>query len=338
LAKYGEMTGAAVPCTYRTVSAREKYMPFQKTILKLDRNDILFLPEHTEVEHDIELVKRALNASGEIVVLVHDLIPLSYRETCDPSHVDHACYWFKTILPLADRIISPTKATALEVEDFMRRFPFKRLKKIGWFHHGADLDEINQSPAKEVSNTVRALRDIPIFLSVGTLEPRKCHHIALDAFDLLWRAGLDVCYIICGKKGWNAEALEKRILTHAELGSRLFWFKDASDADLALLYKSSSSLIFSSIAEGFGLPFIEAMRYGTPVIASDIPVFREIGQDFATYFTVADADSLAKAIRDALNTGFKAPNCKLATWDEVGELVFGLVRDDPRFGDNWVGS
>jgi hypothetical protein len=131
---------------------------------------------------------------------------------------------------------------------------------------------------------------------VGTVEPRKGHRQALEAFDALWREGLDVALAIVGKRGWMTEEVEATIASHAELGHRLLRVDDASDELLDELYRHSAALLAASQGEGFGLPVVEAARRGLPVIARDLPVFREVARDGAYYFAGTAPGDLAAAI------------------------------------------
>src|SRR5208283_312508 len=79
----------------------------------------------------------------------------------------------------------------------------------------------------------------------------------VGAMERLRGEGVDVRYVIVGRQGWSANALARRTVSHPEFGRRLFWLKDASDAELRDLYERARSLIFASIAEGFGLAMIE---------------------------------------------------------------------------------
>jgi glycosyltransferase involved in cell wall biosynthesis len=91
--------------------------------------------------------------------------------------------------------------------------------------------------------------------------------------------------VIVGKAGWRNEAFIDRMQHHPQLGKRLFWLQGLSDGYLDYLYQKSDCLIAASEGEGFGLPLIEAAQYGLPIIARDIPVFREVAGDHASYFT-----------------------------------------------------
>lgn len=125
-----------------------------------------------------------------------------------------------------------------------------------------------------------------VYLAVGTIEPRKNHEYLLDAFELAWGAGSEARLCIIGRIDWKREALLKRICEHAEFGRRLFMFNEISDSGLQYAYGHAKALVFSSHDEGFGLPLVEAMQRGLPVMGSDIPVFHEIGGDYMAYFAL----------------------------------------------------
>lgn len=134
------------------------------------------------------------------------------------------------------------------------------------------------------------------FVSIGTLEPRKDYSGLLDAFEMAWAQEFDWSLSIIGREGWKSSQLVKRIKRHPELGKRLFWHRDTLDEELVGLLKSSSALIANSIDEGFGLPLIEASFLGVPVLARDIPAFREVAP-WAHFFEAPLAGDLVQALR-----------------------------------------
>ncbi|WP_430646466.1 glycosyltransferase family 4 protein [Agromyces sp. GXS1127] len=89
----------------------------------------------------------------------------------------------------------------------------------------------------------------------------------------------------------------RRELTRIAPEARLVFHDGATDQEYADVLAGATALVTASKAEGFGIPLVEAMRLGTPVVVSDIPIFREIGGDAATYFPVDDADGAARAVR-----------------------------------------
>tara|TARA_Y100001968_G_C19227952_1_gene653017 strand:- start:339 stop:911 length:573 start_codon:yes stop_codon:yes gene_type:complete len=134
------------------------------------------------------------------------------------------------------------------------------------------------------------------FLMVGTLEPRKGHEQVVSAFDKLWSNGSDARLVIVGKQGWLVEGLVDRLRSHQELGNRLFWVEGASDEFLEKVYQASTCLIAASYGEGFGLPLIEAAQHKLPIIARDIPVFREVAGKHAYYFDGTEPEGLADSL------------------------------------------
>ena len=134
------------------------------------------------------------------------------------------------------------------------------------------------------------------FLMVGTLEPRKGHALALAAFEQLWLAKHPVNLVLVGKKGWLVDDLVKRLQQHPQQGKKLFWLQGVSDEFLEEIYATSSCLLLPSEGEGFGLPLIEAAQHSLPVIARDLPVFKEVAGDHAYYFSGFEPMHLGQAI------------------------------------------
>lgn len=244
---------------------------------------------------------------------VHDLLPLRQPDWFDAGVSAAFSRWLDTVSTLADGLICNSRATADDLLDWLDATPPRRATplQIGYAHLGADLDASLPSGgiAADEATVLAQLAGRPALLMVGTLEPRKMHAQALDAMEQLWRDGSDLCLVIVGKPGWRLEALQQRLRLHPELGARLFWLERASDELLQRLYRTSSALLAASQAEGFGLPLVEAARHGLPVIARDLPVFREVGGRHAWYFNAGDGAQLAAALRDwrALHAEGQAP-------------------------------
>jgi alpha-1,2-rhamnosyltransferase len=161
---------------------------------------------------------------------------------------------------------------------------------------------------------------------IGTIEPRKNHALVLDAFDHIWQHGGEASLCIIGKINILCSDLKSRIENHTYFGSKLYLFQDVSDKGVAYSYNKSSGVIFASLAEGFGLPLVEAMFYGCPVLASDIPVFREIGGDYPHYFSQNDYRSLVKCLNSFLITSLKHRKYRMwLTWDESVNNLFSKI-------------
>lgn len=257
--------------------------------------------------------------------VVYDLLPIQQPEMFIAGASPWFEHWLASAASVADGLLCISRSVADEVLDWLdaNPAPNRGTLQVGYFHLGADLDAA--VPADTISAPEAAaleqLARRPSLLMVGTLEPRKMHAQALAAVEQLWSAGNDVNLIIVGKQGWMVEELVARLRGHPELGRRLFWLERASDAALQRLYAQCSALLAASSGEGFGLPLIEAAQHGLPVIARDIPVFREVAGEHAFYFNANGAGELAAALRrwlalDAQGSAPASTNMPWMTWEQ----------------------
>jgi glycosyltransferase involved in cell wall biosynthesis len=272
------------------------------------------------------------DVGGEVVTCIFDLIPELYPHACHEVTVPRYRAWLRKALLESDSFLAISQTVADELADYVaaQNLPHRPGLKIGWFHCGSDLP-LRAEAAPRDKIRAAAAGEAPVFLTVGTIEPRKGQRVALRAFDELWAKGRDVRLIVVGRRGWFEEAVVNEILGHQEFGRRLFWIDDADDDELSFLYDQAAALIFPSYAEGFGLPIVEAARRGRPVICSDIRVFREVGRDGALYFRVNDSVALAEAVADFLD-GRRAvdPQQVLRVdWrDAARRVVEAIARED----------
>jgi glycosyltransferase involved in cell wall biosynthesis len=238
-------------------------------------------------------------------VIVYDLLPVLqphvFRDGTEANHQQ----WLSTLTEF-DGAMCISRAVADELYEWLQVFGAKRSKPFAlhWFHLGADVE--NSVPTKgmplDSHHVLSIINERPTFLMVGTLEPRKGQGQTLAAFEKLWNASVNVNLVIVGQQGWKIEWLIEKIHNHAEFGKRLFWLNGISDEYLENIYKTCSCLIASSEGEGFGLPLIEAAQHKLPIIARDIPVFREVAGDYAHFFANDNApEVLAVSVQDWLS-------------------------------------
>ena len=238
--------------------------------------------------------------------LVHDLLPV-LRPEFFPPHADitHGA-WLRCVAGEADRLICISQAVADELAAWMDHEKITRRAglKLEVLHHGADLG--TPPEARQDSALLRQIAAQPSFLMVGTIEPRKGHLQALDAFEQLWAEGSQAQLVIVGNEGWTPlpaherrtiPRIMQRLQHHPELGKRLLRPSAVDDATLQQIYLASACLLSPSEGEGFGLPLIEAASYGLPLLLRDIPVFREVAGDRAAYFSGMAGEDLAAAVR-----------------------------------------
>ena len=214
----------------------------------------------------------ALLLGQEVVHGIHDIGPLTMLAMTDKGMPPAFREWFEFILGHSTGIVCVSRAVADEVYELVQAIKLPRPMKIGYFRLGGNFAD---APADDSWLNFTGGR--PTFLMVGTIEPRKAHSIALEAFERLWLEGVDVNLLIIGNVGWDTKLLRARLEAHPEAERRLFVRSGLSDGALRAAYGAATALIMTSYLEGFGLPVVEAGHLGCPVILNDIPVFREVG-------------------------------------------------------------
>lgn len=289
-------------------------------------------------------------AGLSINFMVYDLLPVLMPEFFpDGADITHAT-WLKTIAGFSSRLICISNAVADELRLWLEnRMPVRKNQlMIGAVHLGADID--SSAPSMGLpDNAEKVLKSIsatPTFIMVGTIEPRKGYLQTLAAFEQLWEQGRQINLVIAGKEGWKPfpdserrtiPQITAKLRKHRESGKRLFWLEGISDEYLARVYAESACLIAASEGEGFGLPLIEAAQHKLPVIARDIPVFREVAGEHAYYFSGKQADDLAQAINKwlklyAANEHPASGNMPYLTWKEsasqLGLLLGNAAHDN----------
>lgn len=263
-----------------------------------------------------------------------DSLPLAHPEWFPPDVPIAFRRWFEAVARAADGIACISRTTEADLRQRLGGLPLSRPLPVELRHFrlGADF-AVDGARARAGARRRAAAGALPRFLTVGTLEPRKGHAQALEAFELLWREGVQVRWDIAGLPGWMTDVLQRRIRHHEELGKRLFWHVDATDAALDALYAECTALLAPSEGEGFGLPLIEAARHGLPILCRNLPVFREVAGPHAAYFDGLRAEPLATAMRawlDAARAGTAPASDGLAcaTWAESARELADIVLGD----------
>ncbi|MDP4788938.1 MAG: glycosyltransferase family 4 protein [Haliea sp.] len=245
----------------------------------------------------------------QLGVMLHDLFPLTIPEMCHPTTVSGYEWWFNRVAPSADFFLTNSAATGHSLDLYLEANPDLRLRpwRTGSFRLGAELSAPVETPLKLTAGLPCPPLGF-VVLAVGTIEPRKNYAAILDALDMLWDQ-IGVTLILVGRPGWSNADIMQRIRSHRYLGTRLFHLDNADDADLEAAYQRAECLVCASWAEGFGLPIVEGLCHGLPVIASDIKVFREVGGDACRYFSANNPRELAQKLleAEASNGGERGP-------------------------------
>lgn len=265
-------------------------------------------------------------AGGRIIGVVYDLIPIRFPHFCHEYVLSAFAPWLHSIVRESDRIVCISESVARDLENYLdeSKTPAALRPLITFARLGSNFQELPGSAVVNPALTDFIGRSKAIFVTVGTVEPRKGHSTILEAFEILWRRGSEAGLIVIGREGWDVADVLATLKNHRELGQRLLFLENASDADVVFTYKNASANICASATEGFGLPIVEAALHGTPTIASDIPAFREIGDRGVTYFPYGDAEALAQQIDSLVRMNSKqrkemASRIQVASWQEAAK-------------------
>ena len=257
-------------------------------LVAADGNRVVFAPNFVP--------PRPLAASsGPLVTTVHDMTlhrtPWAMREE---TRADLERKLEQTIAR-AHTVVTPTETVRAELLERFRG-PAGAVRAI---HEAARLGRVTpgELPAAFPARFV---------LHVGTLEPRKNVATLLAAWPRLRAAMADAPpLVLCGKLGWQPESIEGDLARAAAEGW-LLRLGYAPDETLAALYDRAALVVCPSHYEGFGLPLVEAMSAGTPIVCSDIPVFREVAADAALFVPPDDPAGWARAVAELLSDPIRA--------------------------------
>ncbi|WP_342246008.1 glycosyltransferase family 4 protein [Pseudomonas sp. OTU5201] len=313
--------GITLPLRAANFFSRRHQAPQRSVLLEIQPGDQLLLLD-SSWHADFFPIAERLKAQGVgIISVIYDLIPLTHPQFCDNNLVKVFDRWFDWIAEMADGFIciSTTIRDQLRAE-IERRRGAELVEKL-WFEHfylGSELDLASKRTELDPALLAMFADGAPVYLMVSTIEPRKNHAYLLDAFERLWANGAAARLCIIGRVGWKCDDLMERIRKHPERNNRLFMFNELNDRGLEQAYAHARALVFPSYVEGFGLPLVEAMQRQLPVMASDIPVFREIGGDFVAYFDLERPESLAELVERFESSGTFPAQRSVTDWTWIG--------------------
>ncbi len=231
------------------------------------------------------IARRRLRA----VYMIHDLIPITHPQFCRPEEFEKHSRRMKHALTSAAGVIGNSQATVDELEAYAKAQAISMPPSVVALISGGTLP----------SDVHPQVLPKPHFVTLGTIEGRKNHQLLLDIWhrlvaDLGQNAPM---LVIIGQRGWQAESVIAQLDVLGDLEGYVIELGSCGDDELASWISGARALLMPSFTEGFGLPIIEALRLGTPVIASNLPVYRELAGDIPTYVDPMDGASWEHAIR-----------------------------------------
>jgi glycosyltransferase involved in cell wall biosynthesis len=266
-----------------------------------------------------------------VYFVVYDLLPMQFPQYWpQEDRIDLVHSEWLNVITQFDGAVCISKSVSDELLDWLIQTKPKRTRpfNIGFFHLGADIDQ-SRLVDVDKENLKLDFGGRLTFLMVGTVEPRKAHAKVLDVFNELWEEGVEINLVIVGKKGWLVDPLVLKIENHVRKDVNLFWFNGITDSFLNDVYTKSDCLIAASEGEGFGLPLIEAAQHGLPIIARDIPVFREVAGSYALYFSEKKDNNLGSVITNWISNIYPKKNkkkvLKFLTWDQSAKQLTDVI-------------
>lgn len=237
------------------------------------------------------------------VYLIHDLIPITHPQYCRAGERDRHIKRMRAALTTAAGIIGNSQATLEALREFGAGEGLPHPPEIAALLGSTPLP---RPPLGPVSTR-------PTFVVLGTIEARKNHLLLLNIWErLVARLGEAAPRLtIVGQRGWEAEEV-CRILDRGQLRDHVEEIGGASDEEVAFHLSEARALLFPTLAEGYGLPLVEALHLKVPVIASDLPVFREIGKNIPTYLDPLDELGWEVLILDFADSASQSRAAQLA--------------------------
>lgn len=238
-------------------------------------------------------------AKGRLSVFVHDTIPLDYPQLQRPESVTRFGEMLRRVQAHADLVIYNSRATRRDAERHMEDHGAPPRGVVA--HLGVELAE----PAPgELPKGLPP--EAPYFVSVGTIEPRKNHALLLDIWERLVKQTppQDMPHlVIVGARGWMNEEVFFRLDRSQLMGEFVHEHDALSDGAVAALLEGAAGALYPSMAEGYGLPMIEAAARGVPVICTKLPALSEVLGEYPVYASIKDSYLWQRRITALAGTG-----------------------------------
>lgn len=228
------------------------------------------------------------------VFLVHDLIPITHPEYCRPGELIKHQKRMDNVLSCAFGIITNSKATLDDLYNYAQKNGHDMPPSVAALIAPPDFP--SPSPTRLISE--------PYFVVLSTIEPRKNHWLLLQ----LWRRLVETMgnkapkLVVIGQRGWECENVVDLLERCEQLRNVVIELNTCADAELATYLYHAQALLFPSFTEGYGMPLAEALSARIPVIASDLPAFREIAGDIPEYLDPLDGNGWMKCISAYINS------------------------------------
>jgi glycosyltransferase involved in cell wall biosynthesis len=264
------------------------------------------------------------------VMMVHDLIPIYARDTCDQGTARVFEEFLRRALRHVDHYLSVSENTAKDLRRYMHSLSLPE-PAVTVTRNGSSFDEF--LPAK--TTIARSLADeVPerFVLFVATIEGRKNHQLMLDLWRRMIAEGDDPPHLVCvGRVGWRSERFVAELVESNYLDGKVVLLQEISDSHLKLLYDQCLFTVCPSLYEGWGLPIGESLAAGKICVCSDRASLPEVAGEFGVYIDIDNPNQCLDVIRglindDAARARLEAKirrSYKPVTWRQVAGAIVG---------------
>ncbi len=281
--------------------------------------DLLFVPSHT----------LPLFLPKHSIITIHDIGFFRYPEFYTFFELFYHKLSVCLAIKRASKIIVPSEFTKKELISFYKLHP----DKIVVTYHG--IDTAKTVITTQIKNLVLQKYKLnkPYFFYIGRLEKKKNILRLIEAYNLLAKdlSDIDLVLVGCGSYGYeDIKDLIKKYNLNERV--RVLGFVEQDEAEI--LFRSAAVFVFPSLYEGFGMPILEAMKYGVPVIASNIPACRETAGKAAIFIDPYDYISLSRAMKDLLsNNDLRGEMIKIGyqhvkqfSWEKCAQETYKVIK------------
>lgn len=270
---------------------------------------------------------------GKVVVTVHDLLYLRYPEAVEGKYLKIFREELQRSLDRADRIIAVSEFTKKEIIDYFKINP----EKIVVVYNGVDTEKFKGGISHQKSFEIREKYNLPenFFLHVGTLQPRKNLERLVEAYyEYGKQKDSESHLVLAGAKWHKFEGVFKKIRDFG-LEGEVHFIGYVEEKDKPYLYKLARALVFPSFYEGFGIPPLEAMATGIPVLASRSSAIPEVVGDAAYLFDPYSIGEITRALIEISRNKSLAEElvqkgrirCELFSWEKSAEKILGIYNN-----------
>jgi len=232
------------------------------------------------------------------VYFIHDLIPLTHPEYCRPGEANLHAVRMQVALETGAGVLVNSQHTLDVLSDWAQKRGLKMPASAV-----AHLAPAALTPTSDLAGQSTVLQrplQAHYFVVLGTIEPRKNHLLLLQLWrDLVAMKGKGAPHlVVIGQRGWECENVLDMLERCPGLREHVHELPHCTDKQLASYLAHAQALLFPSFTEGYGMPVVEALMVGTPVIASDLPVFREFAHNVPEWLYPNDGVGWLRAVQD----------------------------------------